>query len=157
MSLGDYVRFLRALRGGVSTRDVMEGAGLGELRVLREIEQRYREVGDDETLEKLARYFEVPVEDLKWRRLHARKALSGFVDQAMHQGHTVSLTVRTGEMLTGTIRGWDLDCIGLQPLDRDELVIVQRHMVDDWATVVEPATEQPAQSNEPEDGAEGDT
>jgi hypothetical protein len=135
MSLGDYVRYMRAMRGGISTRDVMQGAGLGELRALREIEQRYREVGDDETLEKLAKYFEVPVEELKWRRSRSRKALSGFVNRAMHDGQPVQLKLRTGETLTGKIRGWDLGCIGLEPAGGGELVIVQRHVVEDWETM----------------------
>ena len=132
MSLGDYLRYLRAMRGGISTRDVVLGAGLTDLRGVREIEQRYREVGDEETLEKLAQFFEVPVDELKWHRSRSRKALSGFIDQAMREKQPVALQMRTGETLAGTVRGWDLDCIGLQPADGDEMVIVQRHAVVDW-------------------------
>jgi hypothetical protein len=138
MSLGDYVRYLRAMRGGISTHDVMVGAGISELRILREIEQRYREVGDDEALDKLATFFEVPVEELKWRRSRSRKALSGFVDQAMRAEQPVRLRVRSGETLTGKVKGWDLGCIELEPVEGGELVIVQRHVVEDWEQVEEP-------------------
>jgi hypothetical protein len=132
MSLGDYVRYLRARRGGISTRDVMQCAGISELRALREIEQRYREIGDDETLEKLAKFFEVPVYELRWHRSRSRKALSGFVDQAMDAKQLVRFKLRTGETLTGRIKGWDLGCIGLTLAEGSELLIIQRHMIVDW-------------------------
>jgi len=52
MSLGDYVRYLRAMRGGPDFLSIEAATGVPG-RSLREIEQRYRRVGEsDEELQK---------------------------------------------------------------------------------------------------------
>lgn len=135
MSLGDHLRFLRAMKGGPSTREIAQAIGLERVTPLREIEQRYREIGDDALLEKLALYFQVPIEELKWHRARYRKALSHFLEKALKQGQRVHLHLRSGETLTGKVMWWDLGATGLQP-DEGELLVIQRHAVIDW----EPAT-----------------
>lgn len=134
MSLGDQLRFLRALKGGPSTREVAEAIGLDRTTPLREIEQRYREIGDDALLEKLAAYFNVPVEELKWHRARYRKALSRFLEQARQNaaaGGRVRLRLRSGEALDGRIMWWDLGATGLQP-EVGEVIVVERHAIIDW-------------------------
>ncbi len=141
MSLGDQLRFLRAMKGGPSTREIAQAIGLERTTPLREIEQRYREIGDDALLEKLAAYFQVSVEELKWHRARYRKALSRFLEEALQHGKRVHLHLRSGETLTGKVMWWDLGAAGLQP-DEGELLVVQRHAVIDW----EPATAEGEQS-----------
>ena len=131
MSLGDYLRYLRAMRGGPSLQEVAAQAGV-EQRTLREIEQRYRAIGDDQTLRRLARYYGVPYRELRWRRDKPRKALSAFVHRAMQRGRTVKLHLRMGRTLEGKVVGWDLGAIGLELADGSGFVMVQRHAVDDW-------------------------
>jgi hypothetical protein len=140
MSLGDQLRFLRAMKDGPSTRDVADAIGLERTTTLREIEQRYREVGDDALLEKLAVYFDVPVENLKWHRARYRKALSHFLEEAEQQGKRVHLNLRSGEVLAGRVTWWDLGAVGLQP-DMGELLVVQRHAVVDWGPPESPGGE----------------
>jgi len=131
MSLGDQLRYLRAMKGGPSTREIALAIGLERTTPLREIEQRYREIGDDDLLEKLAAYFDVPVEDLKWHRAHYRKALSQFLEDARRTSARIRLHLRSGEVLTGQLSWWDLGAAGLQP-DSGDVIVVQRHAIIDW-------------------------
>jgi hypothetical protein len=133
VSLGDQLRFLRAMKGGPSTREVANAIGLDRTTPLREIEQRYREIGDDALLEKLAVYFEVPVEELRWHRARYRKALSHALEETQDHAKPIHLVLRSGETLTGGVAWWDLGAIGLQPAE-GALIVVQRHAVVDWRT-----------------------
>ena len=131
MSLGDYLRYLRAMRGGVTPLEIMEETGIPP-RILTQIEQRYREMGDDETLEKLAAYYEVPVEELHWRRGRSRKALIAFLARARNEGHVVRLRLRAPqEEFVGRVVWDDLGAVELR-LAGGGNVVVQRHAVDDW-------------------------
>ncbi|MFB0545704.1 MAG: helix-turn-helix domain-containing protein [Anaerolineae bacterium] len=132
MSLGDYLRYLRAMRGGPTPWEIAEAAGLDSPRLISEIEQRYREIGDDETLEKLAAYYQVPVEELRWRWGRSRKAFTAFAEAAMKSGQPVLLHLRLGEDLAGRVLWWDLGAIGLEPQDGTAEIVVQRHIIDDW-------------------------
>lgn len=132
MSLGDYLRYLRALRGGPTCLEVGLGAGLSVPTIVAQIERRYREIGDDETIERLATYFQVPVENLRRYRGRSRKALSVFLDEAWRSGQPVRVTVWTGETLTGRVVNWDMAAFGLAPTDSSPEILVQRHAVDAW-------------------------
>ena len=59
MSTGDYVRQLRAVKGGPTPLEVEEGAGLTP-GTYRQLEQRYRAIGSEEDLAKLAEFFQHP-------------------------------------------------------------------------------------------------
>ncbi|HEY64092.1 MAG TPA: hypothetical protein G4O02_05920 [Caldilineae bacterium] len=137
MSSGDYLRYLRALKGGPDLFTVSEGSGVPS-NVLREMEQRYRAVGDEETLEKLAQYYEVPVEELKWRHEWSRKALSIALDIACVEGVPIQLNLRTGQSFRGKVVWWDLGATLLE-LEDGSQVVVQRHMVDTWEPRLETA------------------
>lgn len=131
MSLGDYVRYLRALKGGPTPAEMAEEGGIPSAEY-RQIEQRYREVATDETVGKLARYFGVPVEELEWRRAWPRKALTGALDQAVRRGCRIHLTLRTGERLSGRVKWFDLGAALLEPDDGSGEVVLQRHIVETW-------------------------
>jgi hypothetical protein len=97
------------------------------------LEQRYRELGDDETLKSLADYFGADVEALKRARSRSRKALSQYMDQAQTNKSPVRLKLRCGETLSGSLAWWDLGALGLTPDDGGSLIVVQRHAVLDWS------------------------
>lgn len=132
MSLGDYVRYLRAMKGGPDYRAIETATGVTS-RTLREVEQRYRRVGEnDSDLQKLADYFGVPVEALTWRREKWRKSLSEALYTAQQEGRSIRLILRDGPTFEGRVLWWDLGATELELSDAAGRVVVQRHAVDDW-------------------------
>jgi hypothetical protein len=132
MSLGDYVRYLRAMKGGPDLWTIQEASGVPS-RTLREIEQRYRRVGEnDEDLQKLANYFGVPVEELTWRREKWRKLLSEALYTAQTATRSIRLVLRDGPTFEGHVLWWDLGATELELSEGRGRVVVERHAVDDW-------------------------
>lgn len=132
MSLGDYVRYLRAMKGGPDFRSIQEASGV-PVRTIREIEQRYRRVGEnDADLQKLADYFGVPVEELTWRREKWRKLLSEALYTAQTEQRPIRLMLRNGPTFEGQVLWWDLGATQLALANSGEQVVVQRHAIDDW-------------------------
>jgi transcriptional regulator with XRE-family HTH domain len=114
MSLGDYVRYLRAVKGGLDFLSIEEATGIPS-GTLRQIEQRYRRVGEnDEELQKLASYFGVPVGELTWRREKWRKLLSEALYTAQNEGRSIRLTLRDGPTFEGRVVWWDLGATQLE-------------------------------------------
>jgi transcriptional regulator with XRE-family HTH domain len=108
MSLGDYVRYLRAMKGGPDYWTIEAATGVLS-RTIREIEQRYRRVGEnDEDLQKLADYFGVPIEALTWQRKKWRKLLSEALYTAQAEGYPIRLILRDGPTFEGHVLWWDL-------------------------------------------------
>ncbi len=135
MSLGDYVRYLRAIKGGPDFFTIEEATGVSA-RTLRHIEQRYRRVGEnDEDLQKLAEYYAVPVEELTWRREKWRKLLSEALYTAQTEDRPIRLILRDGPTFEGRVLWWDLGTTELELRDGSERLVVQRHAVDDWELV----------------------
>ena len=135
MSLGDYVRYLRAMKGGPDFFTVEEATAVPG-RTLREIEQRYRRVGeDDEDLSKLADYYAVPVKELTWRREKWRKLLSEALYTAQTETRPIRLILRDGPTFEGRVLWWDLGATELELREGGERLVVQRHVVDDWELV----------------------
>lgn len=132
MSLGDYLRYLRAMHGGESTLDIAEALGLPSPWPINEIEQRYRDCGSDELVANLADYYGVPREELTWRRGRSRKSLSAFLGDAVENDHTVVLILRTGERLEGNVEWFDMGAVLIEPLEGPDEILIQRHIVDDW-------------------------
>lgn len=130
MSTGDYVRYLRATKGGPTPQDIEKATGV-TAGTYRQIEQRYRAMGSDEELAKLADYFGVAVEELTSRAEWTRKALSAALVEAAEQDVPIRLELRGGRELTGKVQWSDLGAALLQLEDGQE-VVVQRHMVDRW-------------------------
>ena len=142
MSSGDYLRYLRALKGGPDLITVSRETGI-PTNLLREIEQRYRPIGDKETLEKLARYYGISPEELYWRHEWSRKALSWSLETARQSDTPIQLNLRTGQSFRGRVRWWDLGATLLE-LEDGRQVVIQRHMVETW----EPRVEPPPNDNE---------
>jgi hypothetical protein len=135
MSLGDFVRYLRAIKGGPDFWTVEEATGVPG-RTLREIEQRYRRVGEsEEDLQKLADYYAVPVDELTWRREKWRKLLSVALYTAQTEDRSIRLILRDGPTFEGRVLWWDLGATELDLLDGGGRLVVQRHAVDDWDLV----------------------
>jgi len=135
MSLGDYVRYLRAMKGGPDFFTVEEATAVPG-RTLREIEQRYRRVGEnDEDLSKLADYYAVPVKELTWRREKWRKLLSEALYTAQTENRPIRLILRDGPTFEGRVLWWDLGATELELREGGERLVVQRHVVDDWELV----------------------
>ena len=131
MSLGDELRLLRARAGGPTPLEIEEACGV-DAGLYRQLEQRYREMGDDETIEKLAAYFGADADALKRARSRSRKALSQHLSEALDSGATIELELRTGETFTGRLAWWDLGALGLEPADGGPLILIQRHAVVGW-------------------------
>jgi hypothetical protein len=132
VSLGDYVRYLRAMKGGPDYRAIEAATGIAG-RTLREIEQRYRRVGEEDgDLQKLADYFGVAVQELTWRREKWRKLLSEALHTAQKEGRPIRLVLRDGPVFEGRVLWWDLGAAELELSGGEGNVVVQRHIVDDW-------------------------
>jgi hypothetical protein len=135
VSLGDYVRYLRAMKGGPDYRVIEAATGIAG-RTLREIEQRYRRVGEEDgDLQKLADYFGVAVEELTWRRDKWRKLLSEALHTAQEEGRPIRLVLRDGPVFEGRVLWWDLGAAELELSGGEGNVVVQRHIVDDWLLI----------------------
>lgn len=130
MSANDYLRYLRAVKGGPTPQDIEAATGVGA-GAYRQIEQRYRAQGTEEELASLAAYFEAPIEELTSRVEWTRKALSAALVEAVEQDAPIQLALRSGQTLTGKVQWSDLGAALLQLEDGQE-VVVQRHMVDRW-------------------------
>lgn len=130
MSTGDYVRYLRAVKGGPTPIDIQEATGVTS-GLYRQLEQRYRQVGAEEDLKKLAEYFGVPAADLIERAPWTRKALSAALVEAREAQRPIRITLRNGESITGDVKWSDLGAALIVSADGREIV-VQRHFVDRW-------------------------
>jgi sRNA-binding regulator protein Hfq len=130
MSLGDRLRILRAQRGGVTPAEIEEALPDLPKGLYRYMEQRYRAVGDDESIGMLAGYFGVSFEDLRWRLEWPRKELNRALVHVMQESLPITLHLSTGEVVTGQVKWWDL---GACEISRPEgEIVVQRHAVDRW-------------------------
>lgn len=148
MSLGDYLRLLRARHGGITPWDIESATDLPK-GLYRQMEQRYRSMGDEEAIRTLAAYYGVSFEDLRWRQDWPRKALSRSLVACQQQHLPITLHLWNGEECTGHIRWWDLGAVGLAPAGAEQdLVVVQRHAVERWDPRVEGA---PGEDDEDED------
>src|SRR5829696_2618242 len=97
MSLSDYIKYQRALKGGLTPWEIAEGSGV-PARDVHLLEVKHRRMGDDDAmLEGLARYFGVPVEELTSRREAYRKRLTFFLEQAVRDNRPVTLRLEYGE------------------------------------------------------------
>ncbi len=131
MSLGDELRYLRAKAGGPTPLEIAEATDI-DAGLYCQLEQRYREMGDDETVEELAVYFDCDPDMLKRARSRSRKALSQYLNTAQESGEQIQLHLRTGDILSGHLAWWDLGTVGLTPEAGGPITIVQRHAVIDW-------------------------
>ncbi|NHZ72130.1 MAG: hypothetical protein GWP17_03480 [Aquificales bacterium] len=131
MSLSDHLRTLRALQGGTETQAIAEAIGLEKPTAVNHAEIQYRPVRNAELVEKLAGYYQQPLEEFQWHNARPRKYLTFYLARALKSKETVSLTLRSEQQLTGIVEWWDLGGVGLRE-ENGRLLIVQRHAVVDW-------------------------
>ncbi len=112
MSLSDHLRYLRALRGGTHTIEIAEAMGLEKVSPINLAESQYRPVRDPKLVEQLAAYYEQPLEEFQWHNARPRKYLTFYLARAMREETSVSLTLRFGAQLDGTVAWWDLISFG---------------------------------------------
>jgi sRNA-binding regulator protein Hfq len=134
MSLGDYLRLLRARAGGITPLEIEAATGLAK-GTYRLMEQRYRAVGDDESVRLLADFYGAPFEELRWRLDWPRKALNHSLVAAMRRQHPITLHLWNGQTVTGKVKWWDLGAVGLET-DQGDLLVVQRHAAERWEPFV---------------------
>jgi transcriptional regulator with XRE-family HTH domain len=141
MSLSDYIKYLRALKGGVTPWEIEEASGV-PARVVHLIEVKHRRMGEDDALlEKLAAYFGVPVEELTRRREAYRKRLTYFLEEARRDAVPVAIRLENGEELVGAIQWYSREALALMnPADGEQAgpYVVQRAWVADWRRVDSP-------------------
>jgi transcriptional regulator with XRE-family HTH domain len=130
MSTGDFVRYLRAVKGGPTPQEIEQATGI-TVGSYRQLEQRYRSIGSEEDLARLADYFEVPVAELADRAPWTRKALSSALVEAREAQRPIQLKLRNGESLQGQVVWSDLGA-ALLALEDGREIVVQRHFVDSW-------------------------
>ncbi len=149
MSLGDFLRLQRARRGGITPWDIEEATQLPK-GLYRQMEQRYRAIGDEDAVRMLADFYQLPFEDLYWRLGWSRKALSRALQVSFAQKTPISFETWDGEQATGVVLWWDL---GAAAIDTDQgLSVVQRHAIERWS----PRLDEPYQGAEEEDDQNDD-
>jgi len=130
MSAGDYLRFLRAVKGGPTPWEVETATGVAA-GDYRQIEQRYRSFGDEQDLTRLAPYFGVAPEDLIERHGWSRKDFSATLVEVQEADREIRFQLRNGEAIEGKVAWSDLGAAMLTLKDGQQIVI-QRHFVDRW-------------------------
>lgn len=134
MSLSDYIKYQRAIKGGLTPWEIAEGSGVAA-RDVHLIEVKHRRMGDDNALlERLAAYFGVPVEELTRRREAYRKRLTYFLEESKTDSASVELKLETGEEIGGSPLWYSREAIALQSDNKDDagICVVQRAWVADW-------------------------
>ncbi len=136
MSLSDYIKYQRALKGGLTPWEIAEGSGVPS-REVHLIEVKHRRMGeDDSVLQKLADYFGVPIAELAGRREAYRKRMISFLEDYIRDERTVSLRLEGGEEVGGVPIWYSREAVALRAQDAteesDDLCIVQRAWVADW-------------------------
>ncbi len=130
MSLGDTLRLLRAKRGGITPWEIEAATNLPK-GLYRQMEQRYRPVGDEAAIRAVADFYGVPFEAFWWRLAWSRKAFSQALVVARDSRTPLTLHLWNGEIVTGLVRWWDLGAVGLEMAD-GALLVVQRHATERW-------------------------
>lgn len=138
MSLSDYIKYQRAVKGGLTPWEIAEGSGVSS-RDVHLLEVKHRRMGEDDTmLQKLADYFGVPLSELTQRREAYRKRLISFLDEHIQEDSATAIAIRleNGEEVSGVPAWYSREAIALRPegsaTDSTDLCIVQRAWISDW-------------------------
>jgi hypothetical protein len=144
MSLSDFIKYQRALKGGLTPWEIAEGSGV-PARDVHLLEVKHRRMGDDDAmLDRLAGYFGVPLEALTSRREAYRKRLTFFLEQSVRGNRPITLRLEDGEELTGIVRWYSREAIGIASGDaqsEDDVIVAQRAWVSDWRSAGDPGWE----------------
>ena len=135
MSLSDYIKYMRAVKGGTTPWEIAAVCGMpaGEIHF---IEVKHRRVGeDDDTLEKLAQYFGVELGEFTKRREAYRKLLTRLLEECLQSSSGVTLKLESGEEIEGMVAWYSKEAVAIVPPESGEEncpYIVQRAWVADW-------------------------
>jgi len=130
MSLGDELRFLRAMQAGIEPDKVERIIGLPRY-TMTDLEDAPDKFGGDETLAQVAGYFSVEPNSLRAARKHSRVALDIYLKRMKAQRQTAILRLRGGSTVVGSPYWWDRAVVSIgQP--EGENLIVMRHAVISW-------------------------
>lgn len=136
MSLSDYIRYMRAVKGGLTPWEIAEASGV-PAREVHLMEVKHRRVGaDDEALAKLADFFGVPLDELTGRREAYRKRLTFFLEEHAQDASMAAFKLENGEELEGRVVWYSREAFALVPAadnrTESDPYIVQRGWVADW-------------------------
>jgi transcriptional regulator with XRE-family HTH domain len=131
MILSDLLAYLRARRDGLFYSDVAEATGISTLRLVR-AERTFAnpDLTPDE-IERLARYFEVPAEELRTAQRQARGDLTSYLARQEKSSQPVRLRLLGGAEVSGPLVWRDRHAVALRQPDKTTLV-VYRSSVEGW-------------------------
>jgi hypothetical protein len=128
MGLGSYILYLRAIKDGITPREVAAEIGMPE-HYIHAIELE-KHAGNGESRGKLSEYFDVPVDDFNdfARSTHAR-----FMEMLKKERRPqMGFLLMSGETLMGTVDGADTSIVKIVELNTGTKTILQRHAIKKW-------------------------
>ncbi|HLH74043.1 MAG TPA: hypothetical protein VKX96_12225 [Chloroflexota bacterium] len=134
MTLSDLLPYLRARKGGVFYSEVSEGTGIPPLRLVRA--ERTFTVPNltAEELDRLAAYFDVPVDQLRQAATESRSILTTYLATREKDGRPAHLNLVGGVHVSGMVAWRDRHAVGLRQPD-DTCLVVYRSNVEGWQRV----------------------
>ncbi len=145
MSLGSYIIYLRAAKGGLTPRELALEVEMPE-HYIHAIELE-KHGGDIESRTKLATYFDIPVEDFSD---YARSTHTRFMDLLKKERRPqVGFLLMNGETLQGTVDGADSSIIKIVELNTGIKTILQRHAIKKWWAIRRPGQSDPERRRPP--------
>jgi hypothetical protein len=128
MGLGSYIIYLRAVKEGITPREVAHELSMPE-HYIHAIELE-KHAGDSESRSKLAEYFDVSVDDFSD---YARSTHTKFMEIIKKERRPqMGFLLMNGETLTGTVDGADNSIIKIVELNTGVKTILQRHAIKKW-------------------------
>lgn len=128
MGLGSYIMYLRALKEGITPREVAQELEMPE-HFIHAIELE-KHAGDNDSRSKLAEYFDVNVDDFSD---YSRSTYSKFVEILKKERRPqMGFLLMNGETLLGTVDGADNSIVKIVELNTGVKTILQRHSIKKW-------------------------
>lgn len=128
MGLGSYILYLRALKDGVTPREVAAELEMPE-HYIHAIELE-KHAGNSESRGKLSEYFNTSIDEFNdcARSTHAR-----FMELLKKERRPqMGFLLMSGETLLGTVDGADTSIIKIVELNTGTKTILQRHAIKKW-------------------------
>lgn len=128
MGLGSYVIYLRAIKDGVTPREVAHDLDMPE-HFIHAIELE-KHGGDNDSRSKLAEYFDSNVDDLSD---YSRSTHTKFMEILKKERRPqMGFMLMNGETLLGTVDGADSSIVKIVEANTGVKTILQRHAIKKW-------------------------
>lgn len=128
MGLGSYVIYLRAVKDGVTPREVAHDLDMPE-HFIHAIELE-KHGGDNDSRSKLAEYFEANVDEFSD---YSRSTHTKFMEILKKERRPqMGFLLMTGETLLGTVDGADSSIVKIVEANTGVKTILQRHAIKKW-------------------------